>query len=267
MNKKSKAVKETLDEQKGIRFEALDRAVAILRVLEKEEQPLSLTVIARDVGLGQATTSRYLASLVGHGLVDKVDGNLFVLGINLYLLGKKSLHRRDVRLSARPILEEIHARYNETVSLALWIKQELVVVDCIEALQVLRQGAAVGVQNPWHASSLGKSILAWLKEDEIAELLGTRHLERYTPHTLKDVGELMAQLPIIRANGYAVDDEESTLGGRCVGAAIFDASERPFAAISISGPTTRISSQSMPSVGKDIAEAASRISRAMGSSK
>ena len=252
------------EEKKMSGFDAIDRAVAILRVLEKQEQSLSLTEIAREVDLGQATTSRYLASLVSHGLVEKTENNQFVLGVGLYLLGQKSLYRRDVRNLARPCLEKIHARYNETVSLALWIKQELVVVDCIEATQVLKQGAAVGGQNPWHASSLGKAILAWLGKDEIQRLLNGGALDRYTKHTLATLDKVLAQLPSIRANGYAVDNEESTLGGRCVGSAIFDASGKPFAAISISGPVTRISAESMPAIGKRIAEAASEISRGMG---
>jgi IclR family acetate operon transcriptional repressor len=249
---------------KGFRFEALDRAVAILRVLEQGSEPLSLSVIGREVGLGQPTTSRYLASLVGHGLVEKIDGSRYALGIGLFLLGQKSLHRKDVRVVTRPHLEILHRRFDETVSLALCVKGELIVIDCIEGTQALRQGASVGFHNPWHASSLGKSMLAHLPEAEVAELLSGSALEAYTDKTLKSMEEVVRQLPRIREQKFAVDDEESSNGGRCVGASILDASGRPFGAISISGPVARITTENIPEIGTMIADAALEISKAMG---
>ncbi|TGR16180.1 ArsR family transcriptional regulator, partial [Mesorhizobium sp. M1C.F.Ca.ET.196.01.1.1] len=64
--------------------------MAILRVLEKAEGPLSLSAIAREVDLGKPTTLRYLASLVGHGVIERVDGNGYTLGIDLFMLGQKA---------------------------------------------------------------------------------------------------------------------------------------------------------------------------------
>lgn len=252
------------DEEKSARFDAVDRAVAVLRVLERSDQPMSLSMIAREVGLGQPTTSRYVASLVGHGLIEKVNGNRYVLGIGLYILGQKSLHRRDVRTVAHPYLETLHEQFNETVSFALWLRREVVVVDCIEAMQTLRQGASVGVVNPWHATSLGKSILAWLDPHEVDVLLKEPGLPRYTYNTLTTVDQLRAEFPLIRERGYSVDNEESAIGGRCIGAPVFDQSGRPLGAISISGPVARVTDEDVPSTGGRIAEIAGQISRAMG---
>lgn len=252
------------DEQKSARFDAVDRAVAVLRVLERADQPMSLSMIAREVGLGQPTTSRYVSSLVGHGLIAKVNGNRYVLGIGLYILGQKSLHRRDVRTVARPYLETLHEQFNETVSFALWLRDELVVVDCIEAMQTLRQGASVGVTNPWHASSLGKSILAWLDAHEVNRLIKASGLPRYTQNTLITLDQLRGEFPLIRERGYAVDNEESAIGGRCIGAPVYDEAGRPLGAISISGPIARVTDEDLPSTGRRVAEIADQISRAMG---
>jgi IclR family acetate operon transcriptional repressor len=245
-------------------FDAVDRAVAILKALERSESPLTLSMIAKEVGLGQPTSSRYLASLVGHGYVEKLEGGRYVLGIGLYILGRKALHRRDVRVVARPQLELLHAQYNETVSLALWINGEVVVVDCIEATQVLKQGATVGGQNPWHASSLGKAILAWLTPSEVRKLLPEEILVRFTANTLPTPDDLLAELPVIRERGFAVDDEESTIGGRCIGAAVLDASGRPIGAISVSGPISRLTSERVPATGEIVSSAALAISQALG---
>lgn len=252
------------DDDKHVRFDAVDRAVSILGVLGAATSPMSLSRIAREVELGQPTTSRYLASLVGHGYVEKDEHGHYMLGIGLYLLGQKALHHRDARRLARPHLEALHSRYNETVSFALRVNGELVVIDCIEAMRALKQGASVGVQNPWHASSLGKSILAWLPTSEVSKLLAGPSLERFTSKTLVSHGDLKGEFPKIRKLGYAVDDEESSLGGRCVGAPIFDASGTPIGAISISGPISRVRSEEISSTGEAIAGAAQEISSALG---
>ncbi|MFS8146171.1 IclR family transcriptional regulator [Rhizobium sp. R635] len=249
---------------KSTRFDAVDRAAAILAALGAANGPSSLSQIAREVGLGQPTTSRYLTSLVGHGYVERDGNGRYVLGIGLYLLGQKALQHRDVRNLARPQLEALHRRYNETVSLALWVHNELVVIDCIEATQALKQGATVGLPNPWHASSLGKSILAWLDEKTLNVLLPTPALEVFTKNTLSTRSLLRAQFQTIRALGFAVDDEESSLGGRCIGAPVFDATGRPIAAISMSGPVSRIVSEDIASIGDVISAAAKEVSRALG---
>jgi IclR family transcriptional regulator, acetate operon repressor len=251
------------DDMKTLRFDAVDRTVAIMRALERAEQPLPLSVIAREVGLGQPTTSRYLASLVGHRYIEKVAGGRYVLGISVYLLGQRALHRREVRVLARPKLEELHARYNETISLALDVKGEVIVIDCIEALHTLRQGASVGVQNPWHASSLGKAMLAWVDEDKARRILEVHGRAVLTPNTLTPEA-VLEQLPGIRQRGFALDDEESTLGGRCVGAAIRDASGAPIGAISVSGPILRLSIDTIDDIGRQISAVAAMISSSLG---
>ncbi|WP_245511669.1 MULTISPECIES: IclR family transcriptional regulator [unclassified Mesorhizobium] len=247
-----------------VRFDAVDRTMAILRVLEKAEGPLSLSAIAREVDLGKPTTLRYLASLVGHGVIERVDGNGYTLGIDLFMLGQKALHRRDIRAVARPYLQKLYEHFNETINLALLVRQEVVVVDSIETTQMLRQGGAVGSVNPWHASSLSKSILAWLDRGEANRLLQRCSFDRYTPRTLTSAAKVLAELPEIVELGYAVDNEEATIGSRCVGAAIFDASGRPIGAISISGPTTRVVDDAIPSVGAHLVEVTAQLSRAIG---
>ncbi|TIX45138.1 MAG: IclR family transcriptional regulator, partial [Mesorhizobium sp.] len=102
----------------------------------------------------------------------------------------------------------------------------------IEAMQTLRQGASVGVTNPWHASSLGKSILAWLDTHEVSRLLKASGFPRYTHNTLVTLDQLRGEFPLIRERGYAVDNEESAIGGRCIGAPVYDETGRPLGAIS-----------------------------------
>jgi IclR family acetate operon transcriptional repressor len=253
-----------IDQEDAPRFDAIDRAVAILRALGRSDEPLTLSKVAKDIGLGQPTTSRYLNSLVAHTLIDRDEDGRYSLGIGLYFLGQRSLTGKDVRVVARPHLENLHRQYDETVSLALRIRDEVVVIDCIEATRALRQGSSIGVINPWHASSLGKSILARLPEREVVEILSKTPMTVETPQTLGGVKQVVAALGPIRAQKYAIDDEESSVGGRCVGAAIIDSIGRPIGAISISGPVSRITKDAVPVIGEAMVEAARGISTGLG---
>ncbi|AGT08896.1 IclR family transcriptional regulator [Paracoccus aminophilus] len=252
------------DGTKSIRFDAVDRAAKILQVIADSGKPVPLTAIAKAAGLGQPTTSRYLASLCSHGFLERDSDGRYLLGIHLYLLGQKAIEQRDLRRFAAPQLEALHKKYNETISLALVVQNELVVVDCLEASHALRQGGTVGTKNDWHTSSLGKSILAHLPAARTDALVGAAPYLAYTAHTLKDGAALHADLARVRTTGYAVDDEETVLGGRCIGAAILDADGTPAGAISVSGPTSRVTEAAVAEIGRTVAEAAARVSAALG---
>lgn len=253
-----------MTEKSHPRFDALDRAIAILRILEDSSQPLSMTEIAGQAGLSQATTLRYLASLGSHGFVERDRDGTYGLGIALFSLGQKSLRRKDLRVVARPFLEELHRTFNETVNLVVRSGDELVVIDAIEGTQALRQGSALGIINPWHASSLGKAILARLSRVEVDGILSRLDFTRFTEKTLVSPSAVIAELPRISERRYAIDDEESAPGLRCVGAAIVDDGGRPISAISISGPATRIQSEALTAIAGAIVGAARQVSTAIG---
>ncbi|TGW06337.1 IclR family transcriptional regulator, partial [Mesorhizobium sp. M2D.F.Ca.ET.145.01.1.1] len=83
-------------------------------------------------------------------------------------------------------------------------------------------------------------------------------------NTLVTLDQLRGEFPLIRERGFAVDNEESAIGGRCIGAPVYDETGRPLGAISISGPIARVTDKDLPSTGRRVAEIADQISRAMG---
>jgi DNA-binding IclR family transcriptional regulator len=122
----------------------------------------------------------------------------------------------------------------------------------------------VGGQDVWHASALGKSLLAALPADEARELLGQRGLPRYTPQTITDAGTLMCGLARIRERGYAVDDQEAEPDLSCVDAAVFDRRGHARYAISVSGPAYRLTKRAIPEIGKEVERAAAEIAFRLG---
>jgi DNA-binding IclR family transcriptional regulator len=122
----------------------------------------------------------------------------------------------------------------------------------------------VGFLDPLHCSGVGKALLAFQDDATRAQLLDRMRLERHTAHTITDRTALEAQIAEIRARGVAIDDEEIEEGLRCVAAPIHDHSGGVIAALSISGPITRVSETSLDGIAAAVRDCADAISRELG---
>jgi DNA-binding IclR family transcriptional regulator len=242
---------------------AVDRAVSILNLLETQS-PLRLGEIARGVELSEPTTLRYLANLVQHRLVERDSDGKYSLGLRLFQLGQRAVGSRDVRKFALPQLERLLARFDETVNLAVRRNDDLVIIEVAESQRSIRKGASIGEPDKWHSSGLGKAILARLPEAEARAILGRRGTERLTEHTLATVDDVLENLAEVRRRGYSIDDEEAEPGLRCVAAAICDRNGEPMYAISVSGPATRIDSDSVSKIGAEVVAATDAVATALG---
>ena len=213
----------------------------------------------------EATTLRYLSSLGSHDLVQRDDETgRYSLGLKLFQLGQQAVGLRDVRKLALPHMERLLEQFEETVNIAHRRGHRLVVIDVLESPRSIRRGASVGEPDVWHASALGKSILASLPLVEARRLLESADRQPFTPHTLVDVDELIANLDGVRSRGYAIDDEEYEAGLRCVAAPICDSRGRPTFALSISGVAARMAPQVTEQMGQAVLQAARSISVSLG---
>jgi DNA-binding IclR family transcriptional regulator len=242
---------------------AIDRAVAVLETF-RDGRHMSQAEIARAAGLSEATVFRYLTTLTHHGLVerDSISGR-YSLGLRLFQLGEHALGA-DSRQAALPYMRDLCSDYGETVNLAVRNSDNLVLIEGLESSRSVRRGANIGDIDPWHASGLGKAIMAVLPEPEARELSGGSRFPKLTPHTHTDWASLRLDLLQTRARGYSIDDEEGELGLRCVGAAIFDRNGRPRYALSVSGPANRVDQEAIDRIGPAVAAAAVEISVRLG---
>ena len=115
-----------------------------------------------------------------------------------------------------------------------------------------------------HCTAVGKALLAGISSAEIDDILRRRGLQPMTRKTITTPGELKAELEVIRNRGYAIDDEEHEEGVRCVAVAVRDYSQRPVAAISVSGPTFRVTPEKVPIIAKAVMQAAHGLSLDIG---
>jgi IclR family acetate operon transcriptional repressor len=121
-----------------------------------------------------------------------------------------------------------------------------------------------GRRGPMHASGIGKAILAARPQAEVAGMLGRRALERFTEKTLDTQAALFADLEAIRARGWSLDDEEHTVGMRCIAAAVFNEYGEAVAGLSVSGPAVRLSYERIGELGPKVREAADALTAASG---
>jgi IclR family acetate operon transcriptional repressor len=134
----------------------------------------------------------------------------------------------------------------------------------LESSQGLRMTAHVGARDALHSTALGKAILASLPTAEARELFRSYRRARATPRTLVSLDDLEADLERVRQRGFSLDDEENEVGARCVGAAVIDRGGRPVAAVSVSGPASRMSDALLERIGRAVRDAAHEIETKMG---
>lgn len=162
-----------------------------------------------------------------------------------------------------PYLEKLSKRFKETINLAVLENEEVVYVDKVESSETLRMDLAVGCRVPPHCTALGKVLLADLPLQELEEVL-SKGLIRCTKKTITDPEVLKRELKKVKKDRFAIDDEELSLGIRCVGAPIFNQHDRAIAAISIAGPSVRLSHRRLRLLIDPIKSTAKAISEHFG---
>lgn len=222
----------------------------------------SLSEVAAACDLEPPTAIRYLRQLVERGWLERDESSKsYMLGVALVTIGEAAQAMQPIRLRALPYMRELLREFDETVNVAINSHGAVVVIDALESRRSIRRGATVGERDDWFVSSLGKSILAYLPEEEVLKLLELYPPVRRTSKTLVEPEEIFADLALIRERGYALDDEEAETGLKCVGVPIWGGGDRVNFAISVSGPTPRIEAR-LDEIIHSLTEAAAAISRA-----
>ena len=245
------------------KVQSLDRALEILKLLGAEPE-MRVTDLARRLEVHKSTVFRLLATLQEHGLVEQnPTTERYRLGYGLVRLAGSVVAELDLARTARPVLEELAMRTGETVNLAILQGDQVVNIDQIAAPNLVVNVNWVGKQTPLHATSNGKVLLAYLPEEQRRSLLG-RSLPRLTPRTITDPRILARQLTRVVEDGYAFTLEELELGLNAVAAPVFAADGRVLAAVSVAGPSYRVTPQRLSELGETTKEAGQTISRRLG---
>jgi len=238
----------------------IGKAFRLIDLIAAAPGHVTAAELAVATGWPKATLYRILASVTAHGYV-RLDpqSQSYTLGYRLLELAQNIWVAPDLAAVASVELQRLRDMTGETAYLAVPGDGMVLALGKFESPHDVRSAARLGVRKPLHCTSQGKAILAFLPEAEAAAMLGDAPLERFTPQTITDRDTLMTQLRIVRARGYAIEDQEILSGNRCVGAPVLDSTSRPIAAISVAGPIYRLTSERVAQLGPEIANVARNI--------
>jgi DNA-binding IclR family transcriptional regulator len=230
------------------KLQALDRAFAVLDLLSTSTTSLGLAEIAVALHLHKSTAHRFLMVLERHRMVERTQTGKFRLGLRLCDFGSRAIEQYDLRDRAQLHLKTLVAEVEETAHLCILEKTHMVYIDKQEPERTIRMISRVGASSPVYCTAVGKAILATMPRSQVDELLQDLRLERFTPRTMTTREALLRELDRTSRRGYAVDDEEREQGVRCAGVAILDSRGAAVAAVSVSGPSFRVTMQKIPSI-------------------
>jgi DNA-binding IclR family transcriptional regulator len=251
-------------ESKSAPVGVVTKVLHILETLHDAPAGLQLKDVAQQTGINKSTAYRFLAHLEHEGYVFRDGTGAYAIGVRLARLASGASYQTTLRKLSRPILQQLWRATGETVNLAVLDGREVLYLDVMESSHTFRLVSQVGLRRPVYCTALGKVMLSYIPEEEQPYFFEGMSFERFTPHTIRGASQLRKEFASIRQRGYSIDNEEAYLGSRCIGTPIFDASGKIAAAVSVSGPTTRVTKERVPAFASAAKSAATAISRSLG---
>lgn len=219
---------------------SVDNALSILNLFFDYEE-LGTNEISRLIGISRSTAFRFMVTLESRGFVTKTPYGKYRLGLNLFSLGMLAYNRMELVSLLHPHLARIAEQSGETCHLSILDDGVHVrFIDKALGSAQLKMDTALGYRHYAHNTAGGKAILAFQSEQQVNQYLRKASFEAVTSNSIPDAGALLAYLDQVRTDGYACDNEESELGLTCFARPLLDATGRAYAAVSISGPSTRM---------------------------
>lgn len=244
--------------------QALDRAIELLKLLAEIDEG-ALTEIALRVGMAPSTAHRLLMTLQQQGMVDFDETRQrWTIGVEAFRIGSSFLRRTRVADAGREVMKELMLTTGETANIANFDGGDVVFLSQVETHNEIRAFFRPGARGPMHASGIGKALLAQMPRGQVDNIMKMQGLTPFTPKTLSSPRALHEDLAGIRKRGWSIDDEERTLGMRCIAAPIFNVHGEAVAGISISGPTVRLTDEKLAEYGPLVKRAAAKVTAAIG---
>lgn len=245
--------------------QAVDRALAILEQLAAAPEGTRLSALARAVGLAPSTTHRLLTTMEQRGFVQVAGtSGRWQIGRQAFAVGAGFARRQAFVAPALPFLRRLRDATRETANLGILEDGEVVTIAQVESREIIRAIAPPGGRAPVMSSGMGKAIVATWPDAAIAALVARHGLRPMTPRSLTSDAAVAQEIATIRAQGYAVDDEEFVPGMRCVAAVVWSPAAEPLCALSISGLAARVTRAELPALARQVTARAAELTAVLG---
>jgi DNA-binding IclR family transcriptional regulator len=245
----------------------ISKVFRIVEAIDASPSGLALKSICDVTRFNKSTVHRFLKHLERDGYLIRTEAGKYLIGPKLSQMGARADHRATLQAISRPILSELWKSTRETVNLATLDNGSVLYLEVLESPHEFRLSSRVGSRRSPHATGLGKALAAFLHDKHREEILMGLNFQPLTPKTIMSLVQFRQELEKVRRQGFGVDDEETTLGARCVSAPILGADGEAIAAISVSGPVTRVGREQIGALSAAVVQAAKAISAAMGFSQ
>lgn len=233
------------------------RAVRLLKLFTIERPEMSLAEISKASGLNKTTAHRLLRALQSESLIDRNSAtSAYSLGAGLMALGVQALASSDLRRRVRPLLKTLARESGETATLEVPVENSMLILDEVAGSHVVAAAGNIGTRWPMHATSTGKAWIAF--EESGMDRIGDE-LQSLTAKTLTSKEYFQPQLSDIRRRGYAVSVDELEDGFTAVATVIRGVLGEVQGALSIGGPTQRLSAARRAELGTSLCRAAARL--------
>jgi IclR family pca regulon transcriptional regulator len=224
--------------------QSLERGLAVIRAFDAAHPELTLSEVAAATDMTRAAARRFLLTLADLGYV-RSDGRLFSLTPRVLDLGYAYLSSLSLPEVAEPHLEALAAEVNESSSVSVLDRGDVVYVARVPTSRIMTVAISVGTRFPAYATSMGRVLLAGLSDEDLSDYLSSVRIERLTSRTLSTVEALRSELARVRSQGWALVNQELEEGLRALAAPIRDRSGTVVAAVNVSAHASRRSLEAM----------------------
>jgi DNA-binding IclR family transcriptional regulator len=238
---------------------SLQRGLATLELLADRPNGATLREITDELALPGASVLRIARTLVQLGYLSRDErSKRFFLTNSFLLLGQPRTPSRGLAECALTAMRAIRQATGETTQLCCLVGAEMVILDQLLSTHPFKYSADLGARCPCYSCAPGKALVAFAPADDQEKIVSGLQFKRFTETTITSKAKFRQELAQIRAQGYAVDRAEGMPGIHCVAAPILDRHAVPVGAITIAGPSSRITAEQFESVGRIVAEGAQR---------
>jgi IclR family transcriptional regulator, acetate operon repressor len=253
------------------RVRSVERALAVLEVLgEADSHGLRLSELARRLGASKSTVLAVLRTLTARGFVAELGegrGRRYRLGLALARLGDQVLGQIDLLQLALPSLRAMTDETGWTSRVGVLDEAFAVIIGRVDGPGIVRFQSNLARRELPHSSAIGKALLSHLPEERVRSIVAHTGLPARTDTTIVEVEHLLRELDRVRAQAFAVDDEEDSEGVCCVGASVFDHRQACVAAISVTGLKQMLPAGGVDGMGQVVRRHAAEISRRLGAAR
>jgi DNA-binding IclR family transcriptional regulator len=259
MKQKSYFMKSNLTHQ------SLERGLRIIEAIAAIDGSATLAEIARKTVLPRSTAHHLLRALVAFGyLLQDGDARTYTLGPKLFRLTGRTWTKEQLAKIAMPFLDELSRRTGEGTSLAVLRDGVVTVIAKREPEGPVHVVQEVGARRPIYCTAVGKTLAAWLPDQELEGIISRTVFELKTAKTITSPTAFRRELARVRATGFAIDNEEHIEGIRCIATPVRDHSGEVRASLCVVGPKNHLPQRRLPEIRQALAAVAAGLSERLG---